>query len=55
MDELQLYHGATVLIKGKRFKETVCIVLSDENCPDEKIRMNRVVSFSPKFLPLKNS
>jgi transitional endoplasmic reticulum ATPase len=55
MDELQLFRGDTVLIKGKRRKETVCIVLSDENCPDEKIRMNRAVSFSPKLLPLKNS
>lgn len=43
MDELQLFRGDTVLLKGKRRKETVCIVLSDENCPDEKIRMNRVV------------
>lgn len=49
MDELQLFRGDTVLIKGKRRKETVCIVLSDENCPDEKIRMNRVVSVSPKI------
>ena len=54
MVKLQLYHGATVLIKGKRFKETVCIVLSDENCPDEKILMNRVVSVSPNFVSLKN-
>lgn len=43
MDELQLFRGDTVLLKGKRRKETVCIVLSDDNCPDEKIRMNRVV------------
>lgn len=43
MDELRLFRGDTVLLKGKRRKETVCIVLSDENCPDEKIRMNRVV------------
>lgn len=43
MDELQLFRGDTVLLKGKRRKETVCIVLSDENCPNEKIRMNRVV------------
>lgn len=43
MDELQLFRGDTVLLKGKRRKETVCIVLSDETCPDEKIRMNRVV------------
>lgn len=43
MDELQLFRGDTVLLKGKRRKETVCIVLSDDNCPNEKIRMNRVV------------
>ncbi|KPJ03235.1 Transitional endoplasmic reticulum ATPase TER94 [Papilio xuthus] len=43
MEQLQLFRGDTVLLKGKRRKETVCIVLSDDNCPDEKIRMNRVV------------
>lgn len=43
MDELQLFRGDTVLLKGKRRKETVCIVLSDDTCPDEKIRMNRIV------------
>ncbi|BES91303.1 transitional endoplasmic reticulum ATPase [Nesidiocoris tenuis] len=43
MDELELFRGDTVLLKGKRRKETVCIVLFDEGCPDEKIRMNRVV------------
>lgn len=43
MDELKLFRGDTVLLKGKRRKETVCIVLSDDGCPDEKIRMNRVV------------
>ena len=43
MDELQLFRGDTVLLKGKRRKETVCIVLSVENVPNEKILMNRVV------------
>ncbi|XP_014256750.1 transitional endoplasmic reticulum ATPase TER94-like [Cimex lectularius] len=43
MDELRLFRGDTVILKGKRQKETVCIILSEENCPDEKIRMNRVV------------
>ena len=43
MDELQLFRGDTVLLKGKKRKESVCCVLSDETCPDEKIRMNRVV------------
>lgn len=43
MDELHLFRGDTVLLKGKRRKESVCIVLSDDTCPDEKVRMNRVV------------
>ncbi|KAJ3604366.1 hypothetical protein NHX12_029107 [Muraenolepis orangiensis] len=43
MDDLQLFRGDTVLMKGKKRRETVCIVLSDDTCADEKIRMNRVV------------
>lgn len=43
MDELQLFRGDTVLLKGKKRRETVCIVLSDETCPNEKIRMNRCI------------
>jgi hypothetical protein len=43
MDELQLFRGDTVLLKGKKRKDTVCIVLADENCEEGKIRMNKVV------------
>jgi len=43
MDELDLFRGDTVLLKGRRKRDTVCIVLSDDDCPNEKIRMNRVV------------
>jgi len=44
MEELQLFRGDTVLLKGKRKKETVCIVLSnDEATSNDKIGMNRVV------------
>lgn len=43
MDELQLFRGDTVMMKGKKRRETVCIVLSDDTCSDEKVRMNRVV------------
>lgn len=32
-----------MLMKGKKRRETVCIVLSDDSCSDEKVRMNRVV------------
>ena len=40
---LGLFRGDTVVLKGKKRKETVCIVLADDNCPNDKIRMNRVV------------
>ena len=43
MDELQLFRGDTVVLKGKHRKETVCIVLSDDAVSDEKIRINRCV------------
>lgn len=43
MDELNLFRGDTVLLKGKKRKETVCIVLVDESCSNEKVRMNRCV------------
>merc|ERR1711871_1061438 len=43
MAELQFFRGDTVLLKGKKRKDTVCIVLTDQNCEDGKIRMNRVV------------
>jgi len=43
MDELELFRGDSVLLKGKKRKEAVCIVLSDDTVPAERIRMNRVV------------
>ncbi|XP_069783477.1 transitional endoplasmic reticulum ATPase-like isoform X2 [Narcine bancroftii] len=42
MDELQLFRGDTVLLKGKKRRETVCIVLSDDTCSEERIRISRV-------------
>jgi len=43
MEELQLFRGDSVLIKGKKKRETVCIVIADEGTEDGKIRMNKVV------------
>ncbi|KAI3948709.1 hypothetical protein MKW92_028562 [Papaver armeniacum] len=43
MEKLQLFRGDTVLIKGKKCRDTVCIVLVDEQCEEPKIRMNKVV------------
>lgn len=43
MEDLQLFRGDTVLIKGKKRHETVCIALANDNTDDSKVRMNRVV------------
>ena len=43
MDDLNLFRGDTVLLKGKKRRETVCIVLSDDTVHNEKVRMNRCV------------
>jgi len=41
METLQLFRGDTVLLKGKKRKDTVCIVLQDDTVEESKIRMNR--------------
>jgi len=43
MDELHLFRGDSIILKGKKRRETVCIALADDSCPNEKILMNRVV------------
>jgi transitional endoplasmic reticulum ATPase len=43
MDELSLFRGDNVLLKGKKRKDTVCIVLSDPDLEDGKVRMNKTV------------
>eukprot|EP00403_Amphidinium_massartii_P008861 CAMPEP_0178421320 /NCGR_PEP_ID=MMETSP0689_2-20121128/26586_1 /TAXON_ID=160604 /ORGANISM="Amphidinium massartii, Strain CS-259" /LENGTH=780 /DNA_ID=CAMNT_0020042827 /DNA_START=74 /DNA_END=2417 /DNA_ORIENTATION=+ len=43
MEQLNLFRGDNVLLKGKKRKDTVCIVLADDNLDDQKIRMNKVV------------
>ncbi|KAK3228220.1 hypothetical protein Dsin_008082 [Dipteronia sinensis] len=43
MEKLQFFRGDTVLIKGKKRRDTVCIVLADERCEEPKVRMNKVV------------
>nr|XP_023662104.1 transitional endoplasmic reticulum ATPase-like isoform X2 [Paramormyrops kingsleyae] len=42
MEELQLFRGDTVVLRGRKRKQTVCIVLTDDSCADERVRMNRV-------------
>jgi transitional endoplasmic reticulum ATPase len=43
MDELGLFSGDTVLVKGKKRKNTVAVVNTDENVPDSRVRMSKVV------------
>ncbi|CAG9328776.1 unnamed protein product [Blepharisma stoltei] len=43
MNELNIMRGDTVMIKGKRRKDTVLIALVDPELEDGKIRLNKVV------------
>jgi len=43
MEELGLFRGDNILIKGKKGHDTVCIVLHNEETADANIRMNKVV------------
>jgi len=43
MDELQLFRADSVVVKGKKRRETVCVVLSDDTVSNDKVRMNRTV------------
>ena len=41
MEKLQLFRGDTVLVKGKKRRDTVLIVLSDDDCEDSKVKINK--------------
>ena len=43
MEALELFRGDTVLLKGKKGKETICIAISDDSCEETSIKMNKVV------------
>lgn len=43
METLQLFRGDTVLIKGKKRKDTVLIVLADDDVEPSRIRLNKGV------------
>lgn len=43
MEELNLFRGDTVLLKGKRKKQTVAVILVDSDCPNHIVKMNRIV------------
>ncbi|XP_037327321.2 transitional endoplasmic reticulum ATPase [Pungitius pungitius] len=41
-EQLQLFRGDAVVLRGKKRRQTACIVLNDDTCGNERIRMNRV-------------
>ena len=43
MDTLNFFHGDTVLIKGKKRRDMVCVVVGDDSCDNSKVLMNKVV------------
>ncbi|PVH36900.1 hypothetical protein PAHAL_6G193900 [Panicum hallii] len=43
MEELGVYVGDLVLLRGKRRRETVCYALPDESCPEGRVRIGRGV------------
>lgn len=46
MEELKVFKGDTVLLKGKKRKDTICLALTpeaDDDLADGKIRMNKIV------------
>jgi len=43
LNELNLFRGDTVLIKGKKKHDTICIAIADEETDDTKVRMNKTV------------
>eukprot|EP01126_Amoeba_proteus_P064139 TRINITY_DN893_c0_g1_i3.p1 TRINITY_DN893_c0_g1~~TRINITY_DN893_c0_g1_i3.p1 ORF type:complete len:813 (-),score=200.20 TRINITY_DN893_c0_g1_i3:70-2508(-) len=43
IDELGFFTGDSIQIRGKKRKDTVCILIADESIEKSKIRMNKVV------------
>ncbi|EKX74081.1 cell division cycle protein 48, putative [Theileria equi strain WA] len=43
IDELGLFRGDTILLKGKKRRSTVCIVLADKDLDEGKARMNKII------------
>ncbi|CBH15614.1 Transitional endoplasmic reticulum ATPase,putative [Trypanosoma brucei gambiense DAL972] len=50
MDELSIFRGDTVKLKGKKNRSTICIAMSDENCPEGSIMVNKVTRRNIRIL-----
>ncbi len=43
LEELNLFRGDTVIVKGKKKHDTVCIAIEDDTIPHNAVRMNKVI------------
>ncbi|KAI3971070.1 hypothetical protein MKX01_024717 [Papaver californicum] len=43
MEKLELFRGDTIQLRGKKRKDTICIVVADDTCEQPNIRLNKVV------------
>ncbi|KCV73432.1 cell division cycle protein 48 [Fonticula alba] len=43
IEELELFNGDTILVRGKKRRDTALVVMGDENCEVGKCRINKVV------------
>ena len=50
MEELGLFNGDTVLLKGKKRKNTVAVVNTDEGVSENKVRMTKVVRSNLRYI-----
>eukprot|EP00282_Hemiselmis_andersenii_P031211 CAMPEP_0169459816 /NCGR_PEP_ID=MMETSP1042-20121227/18150_1 /TAXON_ID=464988 /ORGANISM="Hemiselmis andersenii, Strain CCMP1180" /LENGTH=807 /DNA_ID=CAMNT_0009572255 /DNA_START=50 /DNA_END=2471 /DNA_ORIENTATION=+ len=44
MEELGIFNGDTVKIKGRRGRETVCVLVPDDKLPEDRIRLPDIVA-----------
>ncbi|EPY19352.1 transitional endoplasmic reticulum ATPase [Strigomonas culicis] len=42
LEELNIFRGDSVLVKGKKNRSTICVAMEDEECDVGKIKMNKV-------------
>ncbi|TVU33660.1 hypothetical protein EJB05_25492, partial [Eragrostis curvula] len=43
MEKLSLFNGDSILLKGKRRRDTLCTVFSDEQCAEHALKINKAV------------
>ena len=50
MEELKLFAGDTVLLKGKKRKETVAVVQPEESVSDNRVRISKVMRSNLRYI-----